>query len=204
MLASPRRPFDNESLDEIKSDPRSQWNAFATRLKNYALTGINGLDVDEADYLDSRYDPLTIDLGNVRRDQSVDETMRRRLVDARLGQGRFRRQVLIRWQRRCVVTDCALEDVLRAAHIKPWCISDNDERLNPANGLLLTANFDALFDRCLISFEDDGRMLVSNSVLASERELLGIPRDLRSDITLGEEQHFLRHHRAAYRRQHGL
>jgi hypothetical protein len=190
-------------LDEIQRNPRSDEElALVTRLKEYAHTGITGLNREEADYLDALYDPLAIDLGNVRRDRSLDETTRQYLIDARLGQGQFRRRVLERWQGRCVVTGCALADVLRASHIKPWRCSNNDERLNPANGLLLTANLDALFDRCLISFDDSGRMLVSPDIEASEREMLGIPRNLRPDITLGEERDFLRDHQRAYTRKH--
>jgi hypothetical protein len=120
-----------------------------------------------------------------------------------LGQGQFRRQVLMRWHGRCVVTGCTLEYVLRASHIKPWRISNNDERLNPANGLLLTANLDALFDRCLISFENDGRMLLSG-IATSDRELLGVPQNLRPDVTLGEAREFLRDHQRQYWRQQSL
>jgi hypothetical protein len=203
--SSPHRRFDNDALDNIESNSRSQGElALAAKLKADRLTGITGLNDEEADYLDALYDPLAIDLGNVRRDRSVDETTRQRLMDARLGQGQFRRRVLARWQGRCVVTGCALEDVLRASHIKPWRCSNNDERLNPANGLLLTANLDVLFDKCLISFNMDGQMLVSDRIVASERELLGIPQNLRPDITLGEERDFLREHQSAYRGRNGL
>jgi predicted restriction endonuclease len=122
----------------------------AEKLKEYSQEGITPLNDDEAEYLDKLYDHVAIDLGKIRRDPCVDETTRQRLVEARLHQGRFRRQVLDKWQRRCVVSGCTLEDILRASHIKPWRDSNTDERLDPANGLLLTANLDALFDRYLI------------------------------------------------------
>jgi hypothetical protein len=157
----PSHPFDNDALDHIKRNPRSDGElALATKLTEDAHTGMTGLNDEEADYLDALYDPVAIDLGNVRRDRSLDQTTRQSLIEARLGQGQFRRRVLERWQGRCVVTGCSLEDILRASHIKPWRCSNNDERLNPANGLLLTANLDALFDRHLISFDIDGRMTV--------------------------------------------
>ena len=50
---------------------------------------------------------------------------------------------------------------LVGSHIKPWRDSDNDERLDGENGLLLTPTIDHLFDRGFISFESDGRLLVS-------------------------------------------
>ena len=66
---------------------------------------------------------------------------------------------------RCAVTGCAISVVLRSSHIKPWADSTNSERLNPANGLLLAAHIDALFDGGLISFENNGTMLASGRVL---------------------------------------
>jgi transposase len=50
---------------------------------------------------------------------------------------------------------------LRASHIRPWRDSDNEARLDGENGLLLTPTIDHLFDRGFISFEDDGRLLIS-------------------------------------------
>ncbi len=183
--SAPRQPFNNDALHDILENPESQLqHDLAAKLIQDALASITRLCDEEADYLDTLYDPVAIDLGTIRHDRSIDETTRQRLVEARLGQGQFRRQVLERWRRRCVVTGCTLEDILRASHIKPWRSCTDDERLNPANGLLLTANLDALFDRCSISFEDDGRMLVSGNISPSEREMLGIPQDLRSDLTL--------------------
>jgi putative restriction endonuclease len=49
-----------------------------------------------------------------------------------------------------------------ASHIKPWCESTNEERLNGENGLLLTPSIDHLFDRGFISFEDNGELLISD------------------------------------------
>lgn len=201
----PYCPFENDVLDEIRSNSQSQIALdLASKITVYAHTGLTGLTNDEADYLDALYEPLAIDFGNIRRDRSASETMRQYLMEARLGQGRFRLQILERWRRRCAVTGCALEDILRASHIKPWRCSSNDERLDPANGLLLTANLDLLFDRYLISFEQDGRMLISPRIIVSEYELLGIPQNLRSDIPLGETLRFLVDHQRAFIRRYAL
>ena len=131
----PRQPFNNEVLRKIlKENSQSTQLEFdlANKLKEHAHEGITRLSDEEAEYLDKLYDHVAIDLGNIRRDPLVvDETTRQRLVEARLGQGRFRRQVLEKWHRRCVVSGCTLEDILRASHIKPWRESNNDERLDP-------------------------------------------------------------------------
>ncbi|MGH7048141.1 MAG: HNH endonuclease [Stellaceae bacterium] len=50
--------------------------------------------------------------------------------------------------------------------MRPWRDSTHKQRLNPANGILLVANLDAVFDRFLISFDDDGHMRVSDRIKA--------------------------------------
>ena len=50
------------------------------------------------------------------------------------------------WGGRCAVTGLDLPLLLRASHIKPWRDSDNRERLDPYNGLLLSPSYDAAFD----------------------------------------------------------
>lgn len=108
----------------------------------------------------------------------VSATTRAALVDARLGQGRYRRELLRRWDGACAVTGCCVGAVLRASHCKPWSKSDNHERLDSNNGLILSANLDALFDAGLISFDEAGRMLVSCVLSSREQGGLGLPAQL--------------------------
>lgn len=108
----------------------------------------------------------------------VSPTTRAALVDARLGQGRFRRELLRRWNGACAVTACCVGAVLRASHCKPWSKSDNHERLDSNNGLILSANLDALFDAGLISFDETGKMLVSEVLSTREQDELGLPARL--------------------------
>ena len=83
--------------------------------------------------------------------------------------------------------------MLRASHIKPWAKSSNRDRLNPANGILLTAHIDALFNCGLISFADDGTMLVSAHI-AGELKQFNLSDRLRKELTT-EEKQFLAYHR---------
>lgn len=64
----------------------------------------------------------------------------------------------------CSVTNVDFPEILRASHIKPWRASNNEERLDPFNGLLLTPAYDLLFDKGYISFRNDGYMLLSKQV----------------------------------------
>ena len=106
--------------------------------------------------------------------EQTDVTTREALARARVGQGVFRSQVLKIWGSRCCVTGSRMHDAIRASHIKPWCASTNQERLDPNNGLPLIATLDALFDAGLITFEPGGKLLISERVDAGERNLLGL------------------------------
>jgi hypothetical protein len=133
------------------------------------------------------------ELDRIRR-TIKNKTTRKALIDARLGQGRFRAEVAGRWVNKCAVTACGVSEMLRASHIKPWSECTNRERLDPVNGLLLVAHLDALFDNGLISFENDGSMLISDRVAREERKRFRLPAHLRLKLKRVEKQ-FLAHHR---------
>lgn len=114
-----------------------------------------------------------------RIDRRKAATTRLSLALARIGQGQFRQDLLKRWGQACAVTGLTQTRVLRASHVLPWKESNDEQRLDPDNGLILSANLDALFDAGLISFAADGSMLVSNELEVSERRALGLPMKLR-------------------------
>ena len=74
-------------------------------------------------------------------------------------------------------------EYLIASHIKPWRHSDNQERLDGENGLLLNPSVDLLFDRGLISFEDNGDLLLSPVADRLDLPKMGI--DLSRPVNVG-------------------
>lgn len=117
------------------------------------------------------------------------------IVKSRIGQGPFR-VALEQYWKSCAVTGCCVLPALRASHIKPWRESSNNERLDPYNGLLLTANIDALFDRGLLTFADDGIALLSSKIALEEARLLGVDHALRLRSVDPKHQSYLAFHRA--------
>lgn len=110
---------------------------------------------------------------------TVGITEKRRLLLARVGQGVFRERLLQRWGT-CSVLGCGPQAVLVASHIVAWrACESNDERLDVNNGLLLTPNLDKLFDRGLVSFADNGDLLVSPSLSRADAVSLGLRPDMR-------------------------
>lgn len=102
-------------------------------------------------------------LRQIHNDPGLSPTEKMQLAAARIGQGLFRRNLITGWGI-CAITGVADARLLIASHIKPWRVSSNQERLDSNNGLLLTPTYDKLFDRKLISFDDDKRMLLSPSL----------------------------------------
>lgn len=133
------------------------------------------------------------DILNLRNQKQLDETTRKALIEARLGQGKFRADLLRLWQHRCALTGCGIEEVLRASHICPWRDSDNEARLDPNNGLLLAAHVDALFDRYLISFNDNGDLLISTALSAKELLALGLTTTMRIGLRHGQQKYIAKH-----------
>lgn len=110
-----------------------------------------------------------VDLGapdytTVSRSPAIVQTTVQQLIDARLGQGKFRNDLLAAFSSRCPVTGLSNVALLRASHIVPWAASDTQEKLDPENGLLLAAGADAAFDCHLISFDGRGSMLTRLNV----------------------------------------
>ena len=124
----------------------------------------------------------------------LDETTRRAIVQSRIGQGRFRRDVLDLWGG-CAVTGIRDPRVLKASHVKPWRDATNDERLDPHNGLALIPNLDTLFDDGLITFDAEGRIRCSERIEPGVLAMLGIHADMRLRRMPTRLERYLRYYR---------
>ena len=102
------------------------------------------------------------------------------------------------WESKCALTGCSIASVLIASHAKAWADSSNHERLDEYNGLLLSATFDKLFDAGLISFSDEGDLLLSSALDEEEAGRLGI--GLQSKLRFVHVRHlpYMRSHRERY------
>ncbi len=81
-------------------------------------------------------------------------------VKTRINQGFFREMILHEYSSQCCITGLNLVEVLRASHIVSWAC-DQQNRMNPANGVCLSATYDVAFDRHLISFDEEYRMILN-------------------------------------------
>ena len=140
---------------------------------------------------------LLSDLHAIEGFATIPETQRIQLSKARVGQGLFRKQVML-LDPNCRVTGVSDPRLLIASHIKPWRDSSNEERLDGNNGIMLSPHIDALFDAHLISFEDEGRMLVHPTLPDEVLNRWSLPRDTKAEKFLPEQARFLDHHRHVF------
>jgi len=88
---------------------------------------------------------------------------RRVVTEQRIKQNFFRRAVLSSYRGRCCMSGLSEPRLLVASHIVPWS-KDKANRLNPSNGLCLSAIHDRAFDKGLITLSDDFKIVVSEEL----------------------------------------
>lgn len=121
-----------------------------------------------------------------------------RLVIQRIGQDMFRNALMEYWGGQCPVTGIGDAELLRASHIVPWSECTDEQRLDVHNGLLLSALWDAAFDRGLVSFADDGTALASLKLTSLARSSLSIEMVMPLKGLRDGHRTNLAHHRARH------
>ena len=124
-----------------------------------------------------------------------NETERTGLITSRVGQGAYRKSILYRWEFKCAVTNYSKNEILIASHIVPWKGSTNQERLDVDNGILLSPTYDALFDKHLISFENSGKIILSDSLLKTNYHDLGVTGKETIKKLTNNNRYYLERHR---------
>lgn len=132
----------------------------------------------------------------VQANPGLTETTKEAIVQARRGQGLFKRNVM-QLEKACRLTGVSQVEHLRASHCKPWREADNIERLDGNNGLLLTPSADHLFDRGFISFQDDGTVIYSPVAHGPSLRAMGFDPSMPRNVGAFNlaQQVFLKFHR---------
>ena len=133
-------------------------------------------------------------LADIQEYLNLSATERDAIVKARIGQGKFRTSLIDYWSR-CAVTGCTETLLLRASHIKPWSKASVTERLSLYNGLLLSPTLDACFDSGLVSFDDNGKILISPRLSVKDAQALAINSEMQLHKIAPEHKTFLSYHR---------
>lgn len=124
---------------------------------------------------------------------NIDGKTKEKLVKVRVNQGIFRDRLLTRYNK-CCLCNVNNRQLLVASHIKPWSDCEDSEKLLVDNGFLLCPNHDSLFDKGLISFDDDGTIIISSKMDAVNRMFMNVKEGMKIKV-VEENIPFLRYHR---------
>lgn len=127
----------------------------------------------ESDFHKRYEDSILHEIDTINKDRHIAATDKTSIIRSRVGQGLFRNDLIGYWKG-CAVSGFDVASVLVASHIKPWRASDNNERLDVFNGLLLLPNYDKLFDLGYVTFDTKGNMFCSRLLPDSDRKIIGI------------------------------
>ncbi len=123
----------------------------------------------------------------------VEGKEREALVKIRVNQDEFRNKLLKKYSK-CCLCGVTAPTLLIASHIKPWSVCEPEEKLDESNGLLLCPNHDKLFDAGYITFNDEGEIIISDELAATDRIFMNVNDDMKIKLA-SESVNYLKYHR---------
>jgi len=134
---------------KVWADFLADWTGMAEQSETAFETLMTGAD---------KHKPITPPVSPPTGPSEVERTVKTRRL-----QTFFRNAVLASYEFRCAVSGVAVPELLTASHIIPWS-ADESRRADPTNGLCLNALYDRAFDRGLITFDEDYRLVISGQL----------------------------------------
>lgn len=136
-------------------------------------------------------DDTIIEVEQIKNNQTLTVLEKESIILSRIGQGLFREELIRLWNG-CAISKVDDTRFLIASHIKPWKKSSNQEKIDKFNGLLLLPTYDKLFDLGFISFDDNGKILISKFLNRPDK--LGIDSNTVIEIKDNNKK-YLKYHR---------
>ncbi|MBE6332904.1 MAG: hypothetical protein E7070_11540 [Bacteroidales bacterium] len=185
-----------EKIVQKESQLQTQRNIYtkARDLVNFKSALRKYISFVQSDYSRIQSQTILSEINKIENNNDINETEKQSIVKSRIGQGLFRNRLFEYWGG-CSISKCKFINILIASHIKPWIVSDNNERVSTYNGLLLLPNYDKLFDKGYISFSDNGKIIISKFFPNDDLRLLGIKET--TQLVKIDERHlpFFKYHR---------
>lgn len=137
------------------------------------------------------------EVSKINSNINLTPTEKYNLVQARIGQGKYKKDLLSRFSEKCCISSNPQIEILEASHIKPWASSNNEEKIDKFNGLLLTKNIHKLFDLGFISISDQCELLISSFVTAEMKREIEKGKNHFNKIKkeISKSQKYLQYHR---------
>jgi putative restriction endonuclease len=133
------------------------WDEFVDNQEELLFESERLLAELEKQSLEQKYPELITFTANLKGETKIRE------IKTRVNQNVFRKIVLVNYNSTCAVSGIDIPEMLIASHILPWSRNPK-ERLNPSNGICLSAHFDKAFDKGLITFDEQYRLVLSRQL----------------------------------------
>ena len=133
------------------------WDEFFHNQEELVFLSEQILAQKENTSIENKYQDILFDLKGLKGETVIRE------VKTRVNQSVFRQMVLTNYNTQCAITGIDIPELLLASHIVPWSKNEN-ERLNPENGICLSALYDKAFDKGLIGVNSSYQVILSNSL----------------------------------------
>ena len=133
------------------------WDEFFHNQEELVFLSEQILAQKENDSIENKYQDVLFDLKDLKGETAI------RQVKTRVNQSVFRQMVLANYSTKCAITGIDIPELLLASHIMPWSKSE-EHRLNPENGICLSALYDKAFDRGIIGINKNYEVILSTSL----------------------------------------
>jgi putative restriction endonuclease len=130
------------------------WDEFFSNQEKLVFLSEQILAQNENTSIENKYQDILFDLKGLKGESIIRE------VKTRVNQSVFRQMVLTNYTTKCAITGIDIPELLLASHIVPWSKNEN-ERLNPENGICLSALYDKAFDKGLIGINQNYQVILS-------------------------------------------
>lgn len=176
------------------ANPESLIANLISSYEEYTIGGV-GLNENEQKRLED--ESRTIE-EEVKR-YNIEGEDKKQFVKTRVNQSYYRTLLLRKYHKCCL---CGVDDehLLIASHIKPWAKSSGQERTDVNNGLLLCPNHDILFDNGYISFNDNGKILISKTINEKNKKLLNVSENMTIEMSSATKTYMIFHREKVYKK----
>ena len=130
------------------------WDEFANNQEALVFESERILAEKQHQTIETKFNELLFDIKDLKGETKIRE------VKTRVNQNVFRQMVIANYTSKCAITGIDIPDLLFASHIIPWS-KNEQERLNPENGICLSALYDKAFDKGLIGVNANYEIILS-------------------------------------------
>lgn len=138
------------------------WDEFSLNKEALIFESERILAEREHQTLETKYNELLFDISDLKGETKL------RAVKTRVNQNVFRQIVVANYSGKCTITGIDIPELLFASHIIPWS-KNEEERLNPENGICLSALYDKAYDKGLIGINEKFEILISSDLKKKNR-----------------------------------